>query len=81
MLSFSISYWDLTKFHYFVDTTERGDNEVKGEGTGGEREDDFTNNFNVIRQKYFWFFCFESVNISENNINNVELPQVLRIWK
>jgi hypothetical protein len=25
MLSFSISYWDLIKFHYFEDTTERGD--------------------------------------------------------
>jgi hypothetical protein len=25
MLSFSISYWDLMKFHYFADTTERGD--------------------------------------------------------
>jgi hypothetical protein len=25
MLSFSISYWDLIKFPYFPDTTERGD--------------------------------------------------------
>ncbi len=24
MLSFNISYWDLIKFHYFVDTTETG---------------------------------------------------------
>jgi hypothetical protein len=36
MLSFSISYWDLTKFPYFVDTTERegdrGWNEAQREG-------------------------------------------------
>jgi hypothetical protein len=40
MLSFSISYWDLIKFPYFVDTTERGD--------PGERERvHFTDNFTV----------------------------------
>jgi hypothetical protein len=32
MLSLSISYWDLIKFHYFADTTERGE--------GDEREDE-----------------------------------------
>jgi hypothetical protein len=37
MLSFSISYWDLIKFPYFADTIERGE--------GGEREDDFIDNF------------------------------------
>ncbi len=28
MLSYSISYWDLTKIPYFADTTERGDKRV-----------------------------------------------------
>jgi hypothetical protein len=37
MLSFSISYPDLIKFPYFVDTTERGDR--------GEREGDISDNF------------------------------------
>jgi hypothetical protein len=47
MLSISISYWDLIKFSYFGDTTERGD---KGESGGdrGEREGDFTDNFNNL---------------------------------
>jgi hypothetical protein len=34
MLSFSNSYWDLTKCHYFVDTTERG---IMGEREGKDR--------------------------------------------
>jgi hypothetical protein len=34
MLSFSISYSDLMKFHYFADTTLK-------EGIGAEREGDF----------------------------------------
>jgi hypothetical protein len=46
MLSFSISYPDLIKFPYFADTTERGDNGLKGEGIGAESEGDFTDNFN-----------------------------------
>jgi len=29
MLSFSISYWDLIKFSYFAETTERGDKGLK----------------------------------------------------
>jgi hypothetical protein len=37
MLSFSILYWNLIKFLYFADTTERG--------TRGERESDFMDNF------------------------------------
>jgi len=40
MVSFNISYWDLIKFPYFVDTTERG--------VGGAREGEFTDNFIVI---------------------------------
>jgi hypothetical protein len=60
MLGFSISFSDFTKFHYFVDTTERGDSEVKGEGTAwGEREDDFTNNFIVIKQNISDFFVLK----------------------
>ncbi len=35
-----ISYWDLIKFHYFLDSTERG--------IGGGREGDCTDNFIVI---------------------------------
>jgi hypothetical protein len=47
MLSFSVSYWDLIKFHYFfANTTERG-------GIGGEREGDFKDNFNA------WIFNSE----------------------
>jgi hypothetical protein len=34
MLSFSISYPDLIKFPYFVDTTERGDKGPKAEEIG-----------------------------------------------
>ncbi len=40
MLSFSISYWDLIKFHYFVDTTERGHRGWKQV----QRQGDFTVN-------------------------------------
>jgi hypothetical protein len=43
MLSFSISYWDLIKFPYFVDTTEIGD---RGESRP-QREGDFMDNFNI----------------------------------
>jgi hypothetical protein len=41
MLSFSISCLDVIKFHYFADTSERGD--------GGEREGDFLDNFSICR--------------------------------
>jgi hypothetical protein len=34
MLSFRISYPDLIKFHYFADTTERGDRGAKAEEIG-----------------------------------------------
>jgi hypothetical protein len=40
MLSFNISYWDLIKFPYFADTTEREDSGRRR----GWRQDDFTNN-------------------------------------
>jgi len=40
MVSFNISYCDLIKFPYFVDTTERG--------VGGAREGEFTDNIIVI---------------------------------
>ncbi len=36
MLSFSISYWDLIKFPYFVDITEKGDRGWKQAQTQGE---------------------------------------------
>jgi hypothetical protein len=36
MLSFSISYWDLVKFHYFADTTEREDKGWKQAQREGE---------------------------------------------
>jgi hypothetical protein len=52
MLSFRISYWDLIKFPYFADTTERVD--------GGGKEGDFMDNSYVWRlsqnkrlQKYY----------------------------
>ncbi len=52
MLSFSISYPDLIKFLYFVDTTERRDRGVKEEEIGGETEGDFTD------KSIVWiFFC------------------------
>ncbi len=44
MLSFSISYPDLIKFSYFADTTELRDRGAKAEG---ERDGDFTDNYNV----------------------------------
>jgi hypothetical protein len=44
MLSFSILYWDLIKFHYFADTTtERGDTGWKQ----AQRKGDFMDNSNV----------------------------------
>jgi hypothetical protein len=43
MLSFSISYPDLVKFHYFADTHwKEGDRGAKVEEIGGETEGDFT---------------------------------------
>ncbi len=38
MLSFSISYWDLVKFHYFADSTEREDKGWKQAQREGEDE-------------------------------------------
>jgi hypothetical protein len=49
MLSFSISYPDLIKFPYFVDTTERGDRGAKAEEIGGETEGDFMDNSSTIK--------------------------------
>jgi hypothetical protein len=40
MLSFSISYRDLIKFHYFADTIERG--------IGGEGDRDLMDNFIIV---------------------------------
>ncbi len=45
MLSFSISYWDLIKFHYLADTTERGDREWKQ----AQRQRDFTYNSIILQ--------------------------------
>jgi hypothetical protein len=36
MASFSISYWDLIKFHYYADTTEREDRGWKQAQRQGE---------------------------------------------
>jgi hypothetical protein len=47
MLSFSISYSNLVKIPYFVDTTEREDRWRKQRRIGGEREGDFMDNSNV----------------------------------
>jgi hypothetical protein len=57
MLSFSISYPDLIKFPYFVDTTGKGDRGTKAEEIGGETEGDFTNNSNI----HILFFSFWSI--------------------
>jgi hypothetical protein len=56
MLSFSISYPDLIKFPYFVDTTERGEGGAKAGETGGETEGDFMANSNIspfLQEAYF----------------------------
>jgi hypothetical protein len=44
MLSFSISYWDLIQFHYFEDTTERGDKGWKH----AQRQSDFIDKSIII---------------------------------
>jgi hypothetical protein len=44
MLSFSISYWDLIKFHYLADTAERGDREWKQ----AQRQGDITDNSIIL---------------------------------
>ncbi len=46
--NFSISYWELIKFPYFVETTERGDKGWKQ----AQRQGDFTDNF--IKQETSW---------------------------
>jgi len=55
MLSFSISYWDLIKFHYFADTTERRYSGVKAEGTRGEGDDDFKDNFSECSKRWVFY--------------------------
>jgi hypothetical protein len=47
MLSFSISYPDLIKFPYFVDTTQRADRGAKAEEIGGYTEGDFMDTSSV----------------------------------
>jgi hypothetical protein len=49
----------LIKFSYFADTTERGHKGVKAEGIGGERDGDFTDNFNVEKGFKLRDECFE----------------------
>ncbi len=58
MLSFSISYWDLIKFPYFADTTERGDRGWKH----AQRQGDFADNFNVdlVLVENLWQMHFSS---------------------
>jgi hypothetical protein len=46
MLSISISYWDLLKCLYFVDTTERGKREWK-EAQRQDEESIFFENFKI----------------------------------
>ncbi len=48
MVSFSISYWDLIKFPYFADTTERGDRRWKQ----AQRQGDVTTH-TIVREKNF----------------------------
>jgi hypothetical protein len=47
VLSFSISYRDLIKFPYFVDTTERGGRGVKAEEIASETKGDFADKSNI----------------------------------
>jgi hypothetical protein len=76
-----MSYWDLIKFHYLADTTQRGDRGVKAERIGREREGDFTDNFiildvvNIGRGSHTmpgWVYLFiEQVNQQQwNNLYN-----------
>ncbi len=50
MLSFSISYWDLIKFPYFVDITEEGDRGWKQAQT---QQGDFTDK-SIARQRMIY---------------------------
>jgi hypothetical protein len=47
MLSFSISYWDVLKFPFFADTTEKGDREWKQ----AQRQGDFLDNSSTQKTK------------------------------
>jgi len=47
MLSFNISYWDVLKFPFFADTTERGDREWKQ----AQRQGDFLDNSSTQKTK------------------------------
>jgi len=49
MLSFNISYWDLIKFLYFADTTEREDREWKQGPKTGWKEGDFMDLSIILR--------------------------------
>jgi hypothetical protein len=62
VLSFSISYWDLIKFHYFTDTSKRGVRGVKGGPKTGWRQADFadfsightSSGSNLCQKKFGW---------------------------
>jgi len=73
MLRFSISYWDLIKFHYFEDTTK--------EGMGCERDGDFTDNFNACKKNdgMSWQGAWEST-MKHDNVLNLSLSwcEILR---
>jgi hypothetical protein len=47
MLYFSISYWDLINFHYFVNTTERGDR-----GESRAKDADIADNSNMAKIRH-----------------------------
>jgi len=51
MVSFSISYWDLIKFPYFADTTERGDRRWKQAQSQGD-----VTTHTIVREKKFQAF-------------------------
>jgi hypothetical protein len=60
MLSFSISYWDLINFHYFADTTERGDRGWK------QREQGVTERVTLQITPFSWVY-FQSSNSKSNS--------------
>jgi hypothetical protein len=62
MLSFNISYWDLIKFPCFGISLK--------EGIGGEREGDFTNNFNDFSEYYL---IFKNIHLIHNENEYVGL--------
>ncbi len=72
----SISYWDLIKFPYFADTTERGDKGVKGAQREGE--DKVTLQITLLSISSSHFF----VTIELGSRSCVFLPKKLKnTWK